>query len=419
MGRLEMTCQVHSVRLLPLLLRQQLMVQQDLLRCQLCLSDLLSRRTCHPLSEHWTVYCYSVQWLWYQIVPVNKSSLEGPVLDDLKYIHQVDKSDALGFVAKQPAQLGYAFEVEQYASVPKNVVFSGMGGSSLVAELASTWPKLNVPFVVSKTYSLPSFVNEDTLVICASYSGNTEETLSSLAEAETTGAQIAIIAHGGKLAQRAETAGYRLARLPECPQPRTGIFYAYRALVEILVAAGLVADDVVADLVAVVEPLQAACKDWAPTVPQDKNLAKQLALEMMGKSLTVFAGTQMYPAAYKWKIDANENAKNTAWSNVVPEFNHNEMIGWSSHPEDKPFAVIDLLSSFEHPRVLKRFAVADRLLSGKRPKAIAVNAVGQSPLEHLLYLVLLGDFATTYLAMLNHVDPTPVELVERFKKELG
>jgi glucose/mannose-6-phosphate isomerase len=396
------------------------LARQDLPYCLLlCLFDLLNRRTYHPLSEHWTVYCYSVQWLWYQIVHVNKSSLEGYVLDDLKYIHQFDKSDALGFVAKQPAQLAHSFGIKPFETKPKNVVFSGMGGSALIAELALTWPQLDVPFVISKSYGLPRFVDEDTLVVSASYSGNTEETLAALVKAEEAGAQVAVIAHGGKLAEKARSSNFRLATLPECPQPRTGIFYAYRALVEILVAAELVGPERIAELEAVVKPLESACEQWSPVVPQDKNFAKQLALEMMGRTPVFFAGTLMYPAAYKWKIDANENAKNTAWCNVVPEFNHNEMIGWSSHPEDKPFTIIDLLSAHEHPRVLKRFEIADRLLSGKRPKAISVSAVGDSPLEHLLYLVLLGDFATTYLAMLNHVDPTPVALVERFKKELG
>lgn len=341
------------------------------------------------------------------------------MLDDLKYIHQKDKSDALGFVSKQPEQLAHAFSIPRFTRTPKHVVFSGMGGSSLVAELALTWPQLQVPFVVSKSYDLPPFVDKDTLVICASYSGNTEETLASLEVAQSAGAQIAIITHGGKLLEVAKAQQLPTAVLPECPQPRTGIFYAYRALVEILVAAGLAEAKTVDELASLVEPLQSVCSKWSPEIPQDDNYAKQLALEIVGKSLIVFAGPQMYPAAYKWKIDANENAKNTAWSNVVPEFNHNEMIGWSSHPEDKPFAVFDLLSSFEHPRVLKRFEVTDRLLSGKRPKANTVEAQGSSPLEHMLYLVLLGDFVTTYLAMLNGVDPTPVALVEKFKTELN
>ncbi len=104
---------------------------------------------------------------------------------------------------------------------------------------------------------------------------------------------------------------------------------------------------------------------------------------------------------------------------MLPEFNHNEFIGWSSHPVEKPFAIIDLISSFEHPRTIKRFELSDKLLSGKRPKATTVQAEGKTIVEQLLFLVILGDMASTYLAILNNVDPTPVDLVEKFKKELG
>ena len=344
------------------------------------------------------------------------------MLDDLKYINKVDKSDALGFAAKQPQQFShnFNFKYEQPGKAGiKTVVFSGMGGSSLVAELVHTWPQLDTPFVVSKNYDIPGWVNEDTLVICASYSGNTEETLSSLEQALQCNAQIVIIAHGGKLLEIAKEKSIPYVQLPECPQPRTGIFYAYRAVIEIFCATELVSTNVLSQLEAVIPSLEEACSNWFASVPEDLNYAKQIANEMVGKTPIIYGGPLSYPAAYKWKIDVNENAKNTAWCNQLPEFNHNEFIGWSSHPIQKPFAVIDLLSSFEHPRILERFAVSDRLLSGKRPKAISIDAVGDSVLEQLLYLVLLGDFATTYLSILNNVDPTPVELVEKFKKELS
>lgn len=342
------------------------------------------------------------------------------VLDDQQYIAQHDPQDALGFAEKQPEQLTYNFELSQtqFSNPVQQVVFAGMGGSSLIAEFVRTWPDLAVPFVVAKEYNLPTFVNQNTLVICGSYSGNTEETLAALDEAEAKGAMIAIIAHGGKLVERAKSGNYPLALLPECPQPRTSVFYAYRALAELLVAAK-VTDASVEELEQLVEPLEAATKTWRADVPEAANYAKQLAEQLVGKTPIIYGGPLTFGAAYKWKIGTNENAKNTAWCNMLPEFNHNEFIGWSSHPIEKPFAVIDLVSSFEHPRVLKRFEVTDRLLSGKRPKAITVEAQGKTVLEHLLYLVLLGDFATTYLALLNGVNPTPVDLVEKFKKELN
>jgi glucose/mannose-6-phosphate isomerase len=343
------------------------------------------------------------------------------VLDDQNYIRQYDAGDALGFAKSQPEQLAHDYGLGQtaFAGPVDNVVFAGMGGSPLAAEFTKTWPELKVPFVICKDYNIPAFVGEHTLVICSSFSGNTEETLSVLDQAEKLTKHIAIIASGGKLLERAQAAGYVYAQVPPSPQPRMAVFYMYRAAVELLVGAGLVPASTISELEAVVQPLKDALTAWLASVPTEHNQAKQLAGDMVGKTPIIYAGTLMYPAAYKWKIDANENAKNTAWCNTLPEFNHNEFIGWSSHPIEKPFAVIDLRSSFEHSRTQRRFEVTDRMLSGMRPQATAVDAVGSSVLEQLLYLVLLGDFATIYLAILNGVNPTPVDLVEKFKKELG
>ena len=114
----------------------------------------------------------------------------------------------------------------------------------------------------------------------------------------------------------------------------------------------------------------------------------------------------------------NENAKNVAWCNQLPEFNHNEFVGWSSHPTEKPYAVVDLRSQLEHPRVRKRFEVTERLLSGKRASPQIVNVVGENLIQQLLWAASMGDFVSLYLALLNGLNPTPVDLVERFKKEL-
>jgi glucose/mannose-6-phosphate isomerase len=138
----------------------------------------------------------------------------------------------------------------------------------------------------------------------------------------------------------------------------------------------------------------------------------------MGKSVVVYSGPRLFPAANKFKICMNENAKNVAWVNQYPEFNHNEFIGWSSHPVDKPYAVVDIRSSLEHPRVQKRFEVAERLLSGKRPSPEVITPQGDSVLKQLLWTSNFADFISIYLALLNGVNPTPVDLVEKFKVAL-
>jgi glucose/mannose-6-phosphate isomerase len=342
------------------------------------------------------------------------------MLDDLVMIHTKDAQDALGIAEKQWQQLGVDFSIPEMTRRPENVVFAGMGGSALGALLAATYPGYKVPFEVSRNYSIPEYVDKKTLFIASSYSGNTEETLEALSIAEKTGATIMVIAGGGKLVEIAKDKNYPLALLPEVTQPRYAVLYSFRALLSILVSADLLDEKVMKKEVENAALfLKKHTQNWSVSVETAKNPAKKLALDLVGKSIVIYGGPLTYPAAYKWKISFNENAKNIAWVNQYPEFNHNEFLGWTSHPLDKPYAVIDLRSSFEHPQVQKRFDVSARLLSGKRPTPHTINAEGETLLEQLLWLVAMGDFVSLYLALLNGLNPTPVDLIEKFKKELN
>ena len=341
------------------------------------------------------------------------------MLDDLKYIHTKDAQDALGVMATQWQLLQTSFDLPELNFEIDNVVFAGMGGSALWALLSQTWPGYSVPFQVWRRYDAPDYVSEKTLMIVSSYSGNTEETLSALAAAEKAGAHIVVSASGGKLVEIAEEKGYPLTLLPKVSQPRYAALAGLKSLVTILEKAGLTNEDTAEKtLHDASEFLRDQIANWLPDVPTDKNPAKQLALEVAGTSPVIYGGPLMSPAAYKWKISFNENAKNVAWTDEIPEFSHNEFLGWTSHPVDKPYSVIDLRSTFEHPRVQKRFEVTERLLSGQRPAPHVVQAKGDTPLEHLLYCVAFGDFVSLYTALLNGLNPTPVDLIEKMKKAL-
>lgn len=341
------------------------------------------------------------------------------MLDDLKLIHEQDAQDALGIAEKQWQQLQYKFEVDlRPPSVPiRNVVFGGMGGSALGALIAQSWPSFNKPFEVSRNYEIPSYVDNGTVFFASSYSGNTEETISALEIAESKKAGIIVITSGGKLAEIAQTKGYPLLILPSGLQPRHAVLYSLKALLSVTDAIGL-SSGAADELATKAEFLNSAINAWLPVVPTDKNLAKQIALDVIGKSIVVYSGPKLWPAAYKWKISFNENAKHVAWANQYPEFNHNEFIGWTKQPVDKPYAVIDIRSSLEHPRVQKRFEVTEQLLSGVRPHPIVVEAVGNDLLEQLIWTIALGDFVSIYTALLNGINPTPVDLIEKFKKAL-
>lgn len=340
------------------------------------------------------------------------------MLDDLKMIHEKDAQDALGVSGRQWQYLQEAFDVQVAAKDVANVVLAGMGGSALPGVLLSSWPRVKVPFEIVRDYRIPPYVGPQTLFISSSFSGNTEETLAALEAAEAAQAQIVVIAAGGRLADIATEKGYPLFKLPAGIQPRMATLYFLNAFVRILEPLGLTEMDT-SELSAAADWLKDELDQMAAVVPTKGNLAKQIALELIGKTPIIYGGPLMFPAANKWKIGLNENAKNTAWAYQYPEFNHNEFIGWSSHPVDKPFAVVEIRSNLENPRVQKRFVISEKLLSGKRPAPIVVEPHGDTILQQLLWAVATGDLVSVYTAILNGVNPTPVDLVEKLKVELN
>lgn len=341
------------------------------------------------------------------------------MIDDLKYIHSRDSQDALGIAEKQWQQLNYLYTFENlnFEGI-QNIVLSGMGGSALPGLFLNSWPKLKVPFEISRSYNVPLYVNENTLFISSSYSGNTEETLSSLADAQTRGAKIVVLSAGGQLSKLAKDNNYPHFVIPSGVQPRMSTFYFIAALAQILEKLDLCIHHH-NELTEVAEWLSSEIKSWRADVSAKNNLAKKIAYDLVGKTVIVYSGPLMAPVANKWKIGFNENAKNLAWWNQYPELNHNEFIGWSGQPIDKPFALIEIRSSLENEQIQKRFIVTEKLLSGKRPAPVVVEPSGDTLLKQILWASTLGDFVSIYLALLNNIDPTPVALVEKLKKELG
>ncbi len=343
-------------------------------------------------------------------------------LDNANFLAQKDPEGALKVIATQYEQLLFDAKVwneEHDDRELTGVVVTGMGGSALAALLVQVWFKdlLKIPFEVIRGYDLPAYVGHNTLVIASSYSGNTEETMSALEQAEHCGSQLGVVSSGGKLIDFA--GGYDIAHVsvPEGLQPRMAVIYELRGLIALLENFGVVHGKS-EELAKLSGWLGRESAQWATDVPTSENFAKQLAEQAVGKTSIFYGGALTAPLAYKWKISFNESAKNTAFWNEYPEYDHNEFLGWTSHPIEKPFAIFDLISNLEHPQILKRFEISDRLLSGKRPKATTIELAGDSVIAQLLWGSILADYTSVYLAVLNGVDPSPVELIEKLKKEL-
>jgi len=343
-------------------------------------------------------------------------------LDNENVLAQKDPEGALKIAAEQYKQASFDAAVlnSEHDDRPiTSIVVTGMGGSALAALLAKVWLRndITIPFEIIRSYDLPAYVGPNTLVIASSYSGNTEETVSALYQAIEKGAQIGIIASGGKLIGIATENDISYASLPSGLQPRMAVIYNLRALLAIFENFGIAVGKAqeVADLS---EWLGQESAAWAATVPTEQNWAKQLAELAVGKTPVFYGGALTAPVAYKWKISWNENAKNLSFWNEFSEFNHNEFMGWTSHPIEKPFVVFDLVSSLEHSQILKRFEITDRLLSGLRPKATTIILRGDSLIAQMLWGSIFADYVSIYVAILNGVDPTPVDLIEKLKKEL-
>jgi len=342
---------------------------------------------------------------------------------DTKY----DKHHIFDAIDAQPAQLrlNFADSMRDKLSTElglgvHNIIFAGMGGSALAGMIVKNWlnEQLLVPLEVVRGYSLPGYVNDRTLVIVSSASGNTEEALSCLKDAQRNNAQVISMSSGGLLEKSAKNKVLLDIELEHYSQPRLGVFADIKALICILENLGLSSKvDMRRELQNVADYLDAQKAQWNLDAPDD-SVARKIAKQLHGKSAIIYAGPTLASAAYKWKIDINENAKQMASANVFPELNHNEMQGWL-FPENKHAQVVELHSNLDGERIKKRFVVTRQVLAKHGYEPIEVEVVGNTHIQQLLSTIMLGDYVSAYMGILNEIDPAPVELVEKFKKELG
>lgn len=342
------------------------------------------------------------------------------MLDNLDFIAQIDKNNGLAILAGQAHQLAEVYQADTSSiNDVQNIVVAGMGGSVLAAEFIRNWKgsELAVPLGVCREYQLPGFVGEKSLVIISSYSGNTEETLSCLEDAMARKAQIVVMTSGGELLKQAMRNQQVHYVIPEGLQPRHSLLYQVKALATLLQSTGLLTG-VTAELEAAGVWANEQITPWVRDVQTAENPAKQLAGKLFGKVGVFYAGPTLEFIARNFKIALNENAKNLAFSYALPEFDHNEFIGWG-HPKDAPIAVVQIQSSLDSNDIAKRFSISNRLLSGSMPAPTIVQAQGDSQIKQLVWCVLFGGMVSAYLAVLNGEDPLPVAKVEKLKAELA
>ncbi len=343
------------------------------------------------------------------------------MIDDLKMIHTRDSADGLGAAEKMPRQLLQPIEIPpELASLGgknpiANIVYWGEGVMTLAAGLVRVWPGSSVPFEVTGSQTLPSYVGVRTLVIIADWTGSDSNSLAVLRFAKECGAQVMVITSGGRLAAAAQAEHDSLVRMPSGLRDGQLLITGVGILAAVLQAAGVAAGPPV-NMVALVRWLDSEVAAWLPTVTTAHNEAKQIALELVGKSVVLGSGPLMEPAIQAWKWAINTNAKQLAWCSRYPAAGSGlaEAAAWTKQPVTKLYAVVDIHSSLDEPRVTGYFKQSERLLSGLRPSPVVVQADGRTLLEQLLYVICLGEFVSLYLALLAGTDPLPADVVSKF-----
>jgi glucose/mannose-6-phosphate isomerase len=346
----------------------------------------------------------------------------------------VDISGMFDAVAGLPGQLRDGYENARAAlagaffgtfpsippAEPTGLVVCGMGGSAIGADLVlAAVPSLAVPAVVVRGYRLPAWVGPETLVVIASYSGQTEEALACAEEALSRGCAPVCVTSGGSLGALAEREGLPLVTFPGGGQPRAAVGVLSMAVLATLEAAGLCHDHS-GDVKAAAAQLEADNALLGPQSAEGKNPAKELARRLEKRLAVVYGAAATAPVARRWKGQVNENAKAPSFFNELPELDHNELMGWTSlrHVTQATVAVF-LHDPEEDARLTRRAELTAREFEALGVSTELVAARGPSRLARLFSLVQLGDYVSCYLAVLYGVDPTPVDAIQAFKAGLA
>jgi len=299
------------------------------------------------------------------------------------------------------------------------LVVAGMGGSAIGGDLArvALGDHASRPIITARDYGLPGWTTPDTTVLCASYSGETEETLAAFDAAGALGARRVAVTTGGKLAELARAESVPVIPLPGGFQPRVAVAYMTVAALEVAAACGA-GPRMASEIDVAAAHIDQLCAEWGPEA-DDGNIAKEVALALNG-SVPVIAGAGLTaPVAYRWKTQINENAKLPAFAGELPELDHNEIVGWQGTAGLGSFAAVFLEDADQHPRIGDRIELTSELIAEHATTVIRATTRGQGAVERVMSLVLLGDLVSLYLAVLRGIDPTPVRVIDDLKARLA
>ncbi|HCV43508.1 MAG TPA: bifunctional phosphoglucose/phosphomannose isomerase [Bacteroidetes bacterium] len=342
-------------------------------------------------------------------------------------IFAIDTSNMYSLIRRFPEQVEEAIRIGN-AAKPRvnvkgiqNILLCGLGGSAIGGDLLKSYlaGELKVPFVVNRHYTLPEFVGRNSLVIISSYSGNTEETTAAFKEAIKRRAKILCISSGGAVEKLAKKRRTPLIKIPGGLPPRAALGYSFFPLLITLGKLGLIKNKS-REIHECVTLLKQKSDEYGSPDPAT-NKAMLLAEQLRGRVGIVYSSTERFDAvATRWRGQMAENGKSLMFGHVLPEMNHNELVGWKTLTEQmREMQVMFLHDRADHPRVRTRMDITKGVIAEYTQHITEVWSDGTSLLARMFSLVYLGDWVSFYLAMLHNVDPTPVKVIDYLKDELS
>ncbi len=339
----------------------------------------------------------------------------------------IDKSNMYDVLKNFPSQveeaLNIAGSVKLNSSDTKginNIIIAGMGGSAIGGDLIRSYTNYEIKYPVNiiRNYFLPKYASKETLVIISSYSGNTEETVSVYEEAISRGCKIICISSGGKVENLAYENKHILIKVPGGLQPRCAIGYSFFSLLVLFIRLGFI-NERENEIIRTVALLKEQSETYS-AFKSDNNPALDIAKILQNHLPVIYSSVDLLDIVnLRWRGQFAENAKILSYGNFYPEMNHNELVGWECNRGImEKIIVIMLRDGEDNYRILRRMDITKKTLEKYSAEVLDIYGSGKSKIERIFDLIYLGDWVSYYLAILNNVDPTPVEVIENLKKEL-
>ena len=342
-------------------------------------------------------------------------------------MHNYDQSNMRKLLVDFPKQIEDAVVIGESRVAPfraralNNIVLTGLGGSAIGGDLlrAFTADQLPLPFIVNRNYSLPSFVDQRSFVIVSSYSGRTEETVAAHDDATRRKAKVLCISTNGETEFIAKKHNQPYIKVPAGLPPRAALAYSFFPLLMVFRKMKIITlqnKDIKETIKLLTEKASIYNK-----LDRKKNLALNIAYELKDKLPIIYSASERFDAVnVRWRGQFSENAKVLAYGNLLPEMNHNELVGWNMLKRHmKTMKVIILRDKEDNQRVQIRMKITGDIVKKYSPNVIEAWSEGTSSLARMFSLVYLGDWVSYYLALLNETDPTPVKVIDYLKSELS